>query len=137
METVLFLAADYANHETSGKLNILGIFNRIFVRGFPARHRTLYLVIRVAAALGEYDTKHDLKIVFYDEDGHELGAQNGELLIPRPDSGKQAQADLIIGITDLLLTKPGTYEFRLIINKDLKGSLPIDVILMKEETESD
>jgi hypothetical protein len=33
---------------------------------------------------------------------------------------------------DLLLPKAGRYEFRLIINRDVKGYLPIDVVLIDE-----
>jgi len=128
MDAVLFLAADFANHEASGKLNVLGIFNQIMAKEFPARHRRLYLVMRLVAQLGEFQTQHDLKIAFFDEDGHELGGQQQKIEIPRPERGKQAAVDLIVEVNDLQLPTPGRYEFKLIINRDVKSSLPIDVI---------
>lgn len=128
MEAVIFLAADFANHEASGKLNVLGVFNRIYARDFPAIHRRLYLVIRMLSGLGEMDTKHDLKIVFYDEDGKELGAQQGEFEIPRPKSGKQAAADIVLEVSDLYLPQPGNYEFRLVVDREVKGIIPIEVV---------
>jgi len=59
-----FLTADYANREQTGKLNVLGVFNRIFSHKFPAKHHRLYVVIRMHAELGEFDTDHDLKVLF-------------------------------------------------------------------------
>lgn len=137
MEAILFLAADYANHEASGKLNVLGIFNQIQVREFPARHRRLYLVIRIAAQLGEYETKHDMKIVFFDQDGKELGVQQVEITIPRPDNGRQAVGDVIIEVSDLYLPMPGSYEFKLILNREVKSNLPIEVIQVNSPLSSD
>jgi uncharacterized protein DUF6941 len=129
MDAVLFLAADYANHEVSGKLNVLGVFSRILVNEFPATHRRLYLVIRVASRLGEFDTKHDFKVAFVDTDGLEIGAQEGELQISKPESGKQGEADLIIEVGNLRLPKPGNYEFQLIINRKVKAVIPLEVLL--------
>lgn len=128
MQTALFLAADYANHEASGKLNVLGIFNQINIQEFPGKLRRLYLVIRLVATLGEYETKHDLKIAFYDQDGNEMAGQQGEITIPKPSGGPQFAGDLIIEVGDLPLPAPGRYEFKLIVNREVKDSLPIDVI---------
>jgi hypothetical protein len=128
MEAVIFLAADFANHESSGKLNVLGVFNRIYGRDFPVIHRRLYLVIRMLSGLGEMDTKHDLKIVFLDEDGEELGSQQGEFEIPQPKSGKQAAADIVLEVSDLYLPQPGNYEFRLVVNREVKGIIPVEVV---------
>lgn len=128
MDAVLFLAADFVNYEASGKLNVLGIFNQIVAKEFPAKHRRLYLVVRLVAQLGEFQTQHDFKIAFFDEDGHELGGQQQKIEVPRPERGKQATLDLIVEVNDLLLPAPGRYEFKLIVNRDVKGSVPIDVI---------
>ncbi|MBI1280554.1 MAG: hypothetical protein GC179_20695 [Anaerolineaceae bacterium] len=136
MNVVLFLAADFANHETSGKLNVLGVFNRIYAKEFPAKHRRLYLVARITASIREFDTDYDLQIVLVDTDGNEVAAQQGQIRIPRPESGKTAQADLIIEVADLPFSKQGDYEFTLIINREVKASLPIEVVQIPLNAES-
>ncbi|MBL8117853.1 MAG: hypothetical protein JNJ78_10035 [Anaerolineae bacterium] len=133
MNVAFFLAADYAAKEQSGKLNVLGIFNRIYAADFPAIHASLYLVIRFIAELGEFETKHDVKIIFVDSDGRELSAASGQLELPKPEGGKQLQAELIIQISNLELPKAGGYEFRVIVNKDVKAILPLDVVMRPDE----
>jgi hypothetical protein len=102
---------------------------------FPIKHKRLYLVIRIAAGLGEHDTQHRLKIVLYDEDAQEMGAQEGIIRFAFPKGGRQAEADLILEIADLTLPKRGRYEFKLIINQDVKATLPLDVDLLMPNTE--
>jgi len=135
MEVALFVAADFANQTESGKLNILGVFTAIYAKKFPVRHRRLFLIIKLIAGLGENETEHDLRILFVDADGHELQDMPGKLMIEHPKGGKQATAEIILEVGALLLPKPGTYEFRLILNKDIKGILPIEAIQLPSTEE--
>jgi len=133
MDVPLFLVAEYANKSENGTLNVLGIFNIIKSMQFPARHRLLYLVVRIALEYGEFDVEHDFKILFIDEDGHELGENIGKLKVARPDTGGRVFADLIIQVGDLILEKPGPHEFKFIINREVKGVAPIDVVKIQSE----
>lgn len=135
MQMALFVAADYANKSDLGKLNIMGIFNNIYANKFPARHRQLYLVIRLIAVLGEYHTQHDMRILFLDEDGNEIINRGGQIKIEHPKDGKQALAEFIIEVGDLLLPQSGNYEFRLIINREVKGIIPIEAIQLEAPAE--
>ncbi len=128
MHVSLFVAADYANKSSEGKLNILGIFNRINATNFPARHRQLFLVIRLVAVLGEIRNKHDIRFLFLDEDGKELINGGGEFTIPHPKEGKQATAEFIVDVGDLLLPKPGNYEFKLVLNSEVRAEIPIEAV---------
>jgi hypothetical protein len=118
-------------------LNILGIFNKIFTPGFPAAHKSMYLVIKLAADLGEYDTDHDVRILFLDTDGNELGAMEVSARFGRPPNGAVAEAQLILQVVDLALPKEGRYDFRLLINKDLKGVLPLDALAIPKPKQED
>jgi hypothetical protein len=86
MRVKLFVAADYANVADNGKLNIMGIFDRIQSDKFPARHPSMFLVIKLSADLGEYDTDHDFRIMFLNTDGNELGAIEGGARFGRPEN---------------------------------------------------
>lgn len=133
MQVALFLAADYAKVDAGGKLDILGIFNRINAPAFPAIHRTLYLVIRIIAAIGEYDVDHPFKLLFVSEDGEEHPpAIEGVMRFEKPKNGVQIQADTIVALGDLVLPKPGRYEFRLVINRDVKSILPLEVVHLQQ-----
>src|SRR5215216_254826 len=107
MRVLFSVAADYANKEQSGKLNVLGIFNQISWHEFPYTHRSLHLVFKIAAQYPEFDTEHDLKIVFVGEDGQEYGAMDGKFVIKSPADKSLGQIDFLFEIRDLLLPKPG------------------------------
>ncbi len=128
MQVILFVAADYANKSIDGKLNILGIFNSINAPNFPARHRQLFLVIRLVAILGETRNKHNIRFLFVDEDGKELINGGGEFDIPHPEGGKQALAEFIVDVGDLHIPKPGRYEFQLMLNGEIRGRIPIEAV---------
>jgi hypothetical protein len=53
MEVDLALLADAATIDASGKLNILGIFDRLTTSSFPTRHPRLSLVLRFSAGVQE------------------------------------------------------------------------------------
>jgi hypothetical protein len=134
MEVTLFVAADYANKSADGKLNILGIFNRIMATSFPARHRQMFLVIRLVAELGEIRNKHDIRFLFMDEDGKELINGGGVLNIEHPKDGKQAIAEFIVDVGDLHVPREGAYVFKLVLNQEIRARIPIEAILIKAET---
>ena len=50
MNLDLALTADAATVDSSGKLNVLGIFDHISASEFPARHDRMCLVLRFSAA---------------------------------------------------------------------------------------
>ena len=135
MDVPIFLLADYANRTADKKLNVLGIFNQINTRKFPARHRLLYLIIRVGAEYGEFDTLHDISVPFIDQDGNKLGEQKGKIEIRTPERPGRGYADIIMEIGDLILEKPGRYEFKVIINKDVKAIAPLDVVQLTTEND--
>ena len=49
MQVKLAVVADYANVSSEGKLNILGIFDRINVSDLPAAHPQMHLILRLEA----------------------------------------------------------------------------------------
>jgi len=78
MEVDLALLADAATIDGSGKLNILGIFDRIGTGSFPARHPRMVLILRFSATLNETG-RHDIGISLKAPDGAELVRVDGEM----------------------------------------------------------
>ncbi len=133
MELRIFLLADFANLDAGHKLNIIGAFNTIQARIFPAVHPSMYLVAKVAAELGEFGTQRDYKIIFFDEDANELGKIEGRFSFPQPkDRQRRSEFNVVIALRDLQFSKEGRYEFRLLVNDTLLGVVPLDVVERSE-----
>jgi hypothetical protein len=130
MELRLFLLADYANLSQEGKLNVMGIFDRINANRFPARHPEMYIVVRLRAELGEGDETRTLTIKLLDEDGAQIGAVSQEFQMSPAKSGYMPEANFMINLRDVMFPQPGRYEFVLLVDKESKGSMPLDLILM-------
>ena len=112
MEIDLALLADAATVDGSGKLNILGVFDRISASGFPAPHPHLSLVLRFTASMKEAGT-HGVEILLSDPDGKEMMRLNGEIQIgPGPPvSGGQVRVPQVVNIERLVFPKAGSYAF--------------------------
>lgn len=136
MELRIFLLADFANVDTGHKLNIIGAFNTVTAREFPATHPSIYLVAKVAAQLGEFGKQFDYQIVFFDEDAEELGKLAGKFTFLQP-KGKQRHSEfnLVIALRDIQFAKAGRYEFRLLVNNSVLGVVPLDVVRLEAPQE--
>jgi len=132
MELLTILAADYANVAQGGKLNVMGIFRNIYATNFPARHLSMMLVIKLGADLGEFGQERHLAIRLLDADGKELMRFESKAIVPTPTGGQRPEIDAIIQINEIVFPVPGRYQFTVFVDKDVKGSLPIDVIQIKQ-----
>lgn len=134
MELLTILAADYANITQNGKLNVMGIFRNIYAHEFPAKLLSMTLVIKLGTGLGEFDEERRLNIKFLDADGKELKRIETPIKIPKPSGGQRPEVNAIIQINEIVFPQPGRYQFSVFVDKDEKGSLPIDVILIEQKT---
>ncbi len=126
MEIDLALIADAATVDSSGKLNILGIFDRIATIGFPAQHPHVSLVLRFVASMKEAG-RHTLEIRLRDEEGEEVMKVGGDFQIgPGPAiSGGQMRIPQVINIDRLLFPRPGRYGFDVLVDGDHQVSIPL------------
>lgn len=137
MDVPIFLAADYAKTCEGGKLDVMGIFNVLNSKSYPARHRLLFLVIRLELEHGEFGHEHDINVVFIDADGRELGDVEGKITVPKPDNQMTIYADTIMQIHNLIIERPGNYEFKLAVNHHTIAALPIKAVQTSEPIEDD
>lgn len=129
MELRIFLLADFANVDVGHKLNIIGAFNSIGARQFPAVHPSMHLVAKIAAELGEFGNEQDYSILFFDEDAQELGKIEGKFTFPQPKNNQRSsEFNLVIALRDIVFPKSGSYEFRLRINGHVLGVVPLELI---------
>jgi len=125
MEVLVLLAADYANLERSGKLNVMGIFNDINSATFPMRHPLMHLIFKLGTELGEFNQSRTVTIKLLDEDGGELLSIPQNIEIPKSGGGRRPELNFIMELRDIVFQKPGRYDFVILVDNDHKKELPI------------
>lgn len=133
MQATLAVLADAANVTKEGKLNILGIFDRIGVRSFPATHPQMQVVLRLEAAYAETDRPHKVEIKLHEPDGDMVFNLNGEFMPKGGEPGEVSVSNQIIAIGNLPLRKPGGHTFSIFIDGDLKTQIPLKVVSIGDE----
>lgn len=128
MRVLLFLTADYANIERSGKINVMGVFRKILATNFPARHPSMHLVIKLGAELGESREERDLTIKLFNEDRtDEKEIISTKFQFPTSPPGQSPEYNVVLGLKDIVFNNPGTYEFVILVDKSTLETLPIFV----------
>ncbi len=126
MQVKLAVVADHANVSAEGKLNILGIFDRIVVSNLPAVHPQMHLVVRLEAHPAERDRSHQVEVRLHDPDGQAVFELKGDI-VPQGPPGEAITANHIIGINNLVLARTGEYLFVVFVDHDLKAETPLIV----------
>ena len=128
MEVDLALLADAATIDGSGKLNILGIFDRLTTASFPTRHPRLSLVLRFSAGIQEVG-RHEVGIVLKGPDGKEVVRIDGEMnLAPGPSRvGGAVLVPHVLNMDGLVFPVGGRYAFDVRVDGEHHVSLPLTV----------
>ncbi len=127
MEIDLALLADAATIDASGKLNILGIFDRIGVVQFPAQHGRVTLVLRFTGGTSEIGS-HEVHIRMSDPGGAEVLSLNGEMRLVGGASAQDViRVPHILNLDGLVFTRPGIYSFDVKVDGEHHVSLPLSV----------
>lgn len=126
MELDFGLLADAATVDTSGKLSVLGIFDRIQAREFPARHGRISLVLRFSAAVGEVGS-HQVEIRLRGPSGQEILRLDG-----RMDFGAGTNAvsegikvPHVLNLDGVAFPQPGMYAFDISSDGESVMSIPL------------
>ncbi len=90
------------------------------------------LVLRFRLHPAELEEPKRIQIQFRDDQGKKLMELGGTMTTPvreagRP-AGQMASTDLILGINGLWLETPGSYEFVILVNGELKASVPLKAV---------
>lgn len=124
----LALLADAATIDASGKLNILGIFDRLSATAFPVRHPHMVMVLRFAAGVHEAG-QHEVEIVLRDPEGDEVVRVDGEMGLGG-GSGSIAnglRVPQVLNMDGLVFAKAGRYAFDVRVDGDTHVTLPLTV----------
>jgi hypothetical protein len=128
MDVDLALLADAATVDASGKLNILGIFDRLGATSFPTRHPRLSLVLRFSAGVHEVG-RHEVAIALKAPDGRELVRIDGEMSLtagPRSVAGG-VLVPHVLNMDGLVFPMAGRYAFDVAVDGEHHVSIPLTV----------
>ena len=128
MEVDLALLADAATIDGSGKLNILGIFDRLGTSALPARHPHLSLVLRFSAGVHELG-RHDVAIVLRAPEGKEVVRIDGEMNLSGGvrDVSSGVMVPHILNLGGLVFPTAGRYAFDVLVDGEHHVSIPLTV----------
>ena len=116
--------ADYALIDQQGKLSVLGMFQQVWVAGFPAVHPRTHLVLRVRGRRTEIG-EHQIRIRFTDDAGQELMGGEGTVQFGEPPAGvTEVEAGAVL-VFDVPLPRPGGYRFEITLGDNPVLRVPL------------
>jgi len=105
---------------TTGKKNLIGVFNKLFVRSFPAS-RPLWVYVKISDAEGFYGVR--VRVV-HSKTSHAVCEATGELTV----NNRLESFDFLVPVYPFIATETGRYEFQIWMNDNLIGTPFIDVV---------
>ena len=105
------ILADEANVSQEGKLNVLGIFDRIAAAEFPVMHPRMVFAFRVEAEAGDGGRGFPVNVELLDPDGAVLFQAAGEMIAPRVSAGEFTTSNQVFTLVGLQFPRAGLYRF--------------------------
>lgn len=129
---VAFLA-DEANISQEGKLNVLGIFDRIAAADFPVVHPRLIFTFRVHADFGDAGRTFPVLVRLLSEGDEVMFEASGEINAPLVGPGEFSTANQVFTLVGIQFPRPGVYRF--VVN--IEGLEPHETPFIVSSTASD
>lgn len=128
MDVDMALLADAATIDAAGKLNILGIFDRISTASFPAQHPQMVLILRFTASVQEMG-RHHVAIALRDPKGQEAMRIDGDMQLGSGPGavGEGIRVPHILHLDGLVFTTAGRYAFDVSVDDEHHVSVPLTV----------
>ena len=137
MDITLLLLADYANISQEGKLNVMGIFDRISVQSLPAQHPEMRLVMRLSASPAEKGQQKSVEVKLIDADGNANLTAAASLVVPSEAPQLTIEIVNILTLVGVRFAKAGSYAFHVLINGDDKGRVPFTVVQRQRDSQTE
>lgn len=107
---------------TSGKISLIGIFDRVHVKEFPSK-RPVSLYAKLTEAEGQYEFQARY---VYSNTGEKLAEAKGKFTAKE----KLATVELNLQFPPLPIPGEGRYDFQIWVNGAFLGQTFIDAVLM-------
>ncbi len=126
MSVEIFSLCDAATAE-SGKLNILGGFDTIWVKELPAVHALCAIALRFRFEKAS-GLEHQITVNFVDFDGkHIMPSANGVIKMQFSPEQESASANVVLNIQMLRFERLGEYSVDLLVDGTQSASIPLFV----------
>lgn len=127
MNVEILALCDAATTDASGKLSMLGSFDRVNARATPVIHPLCALAIKMRFERVEAGVKR-VAVTFVDADGAAIMPPlNAEITIGAPADEGSVTSCLILNIQQLSLPKFGEYSIDLAVDGRHEASIPLFV----------
>lgn len=127
MKVTLAAVADYASIAEGGKLNVMGVFDRITAHAFPVRHPFMAFAFRIYFAPEESGKPFRLEVALEDAGGREGIKFQGDARAPDVDMVHGGQGNNVLAIRDLVFEEAGTYSIHVRVDDETLATVPIVV----------
>lgn len=117
--------ADEANVSQEGKLNLMGIFDRIAAAEFPVVYPKIVFAFRVEAEYGDSGRTFPVRVSMENEDGAALFHAEGEILAPGVPPGEFSTANQIFALVGVQFPAPGVYRFTVRVGESARAEAPL------------
>ena len=111
MNIPMAFLADEANISQEGKLNVLGIFDRIVADDLPVSHPRMVFAFRVTAEFADGGRSFPVQVRLVDEDGQVMFDASGEINPPMVPPGEFSTANQIFTLVGMQFPRAGQYRF--------------------------
>lgn len=123
------LIADFANVTSDGKLNALGITDRLFASHFPAIHRELY-VLNSLETEPEDDPEVMVQVYVINPDGRTIAEIEGRITL---EPGRKQVINQVHCFRDLHFVSPGAHQVNLMLNGEVVCELQLELVQLEPE----
>ena len=121
-------ATDY-----NSKLNILGTFDTIFAKQFPAAHPQCSVALRISFSKME-EGNHTLRINFVDEDGKSIMPSiDIPVEVILPGDATFLSRNFVLNMQQLRFDAPGLYAIEISVDGRHEASIPLAVREMPKQ----
>jgi hypothetical protein len=103
--------ADEANVSQEGKLNVMGVFDRITAGSFPVAHPKMVFAFRLQAEFPDSGRLFPVRVRLMDEDGGTVFEANGEITAPVVPPGEFITANQMFALVGVQFPRAGLYKF--------------------------
>ena len=111
MKILMAFLADEANISQEGKLNVLGVFDRISANQFPVLHPRMVFAFRVHMDGGDSGRTFPVRVRLENEGGEALFEASGDIVAPMIGPGDFATANQLFGLVGLQFAREGVHRF--------------------------
>jgi hypothetical protein len=131
MDIDLALLADAATVDAAGKLNILGVFDRLAAVQYPVQHGRLALVIRFSGGFADVGS-HEVSIRMKGPGGEVLRL-DGTIQVgpPQGGTGGVLRIPQVFNLDGVVLPEPGRFSFDVHMGGELKVSIPLEAVKVR------